>query len=460
MGKSTASAFLASLGAAIHDSDEAVHRIYRGSEACAALARRFGASVIGETGVDRAALSKLLVELPPDEKTQAFSDLSEIVHPLVQRDRDEFIQTTAEQGSAWLCVLDVPLLFESGLYEEVDAVVVVTAPPEVQRARCMARPGMSEAKFESILAKQTDDTFRKQHCDFLVDSSTGMPSFRGHLARVVEDLATQERGHEHRSWCPQFEAWSRCGTAQAIKAVTFDLDDTIWPVMPALHRASAVVCQVLSEALEAEVTPEALRSTMTAAKAATPGIDHDLTAQREEGIRALLRAHGVGVDVAESIVLRAMEAFLKARSGVAGDLFGDSLRTLSALRQQGLVIGALTNGNFNLQLCPELSDYFDFCVTAGESGAMKPAVAPFLAAAAHAQTSLAEMVHVGDSVESDLNGALHCGMRAVLLDRSAAFGAQIANITPDSSRWGVVSTLDEAAELISGWGSSTTESKI
>jgi dephospho-CoA kinase len=165
MGKSITAKFFAEEGVPVHDADAAVHRLYEG-EAVAPIEAAFpGTTADGE--VDRVKLANCVLGDPA-----ALLRLEAIVHPLVSREAERFL-TAAEKSGADIAVLDIPLLFETGAEKRCDAVVVVSAPPEVQRERVMARPGMTADKFAAILAKQMPDAEKRAKADFIVDSSRG-----------------------------------------------------------------------------------------------------------------------------------------------------------------------------------------------------------------------------------------------------------------------------------------------
>ena len=167
MGKSTVLAMFADLGAAVWDADEAVHRLYgKGGAGAKAVGAMFPGAIV-DGAVDRAALAR---EVLGD--AQAMQALEEMIHPLVGADREGFMQAAAHAG-AEAAVFDIPLLFENGTEKFFDVTVVVSAPAEIQRARVLARPGMSEQKFEAILALQTPDAVKRQHADYVID--TGLP---------------------------------------------------------------------------------------------------------------------------------------------------------------------------------------------------------------------------------------------------------------------------------------------
>ncbi len=179
MGKSTTGRMFADEGALLWDADAAVHRLYaRGGAAVEPLSEAFPGVVV-DGAVDRARLAETLGR---DET--AFKRLEAIVHPLVAQDRAEDLATARAEGVR-LAVLDIPLLFETGGDAFVDAVVVVTADPEVQAARVLARPGMTRDRFEAILARQTPDAEKRRRADFLVDTGRGLDAAREQVAQIV-----------------------------------------------------------------------------------------------------------------------------------------------------------------------------------------------------------------------------------------------------------------------------------
>ncbi|TIT34523.1 MAG: dephospho-CoA kinase, partial [Mesorhizobium sp.] len=165
MGKSTTAKMFAEAGVPVHDSDETVHRLYAGKAAPLVEAAFPGTTDAGV--VDRARLGARVLG-----DAVALKRLEAIIHPLVRADADAFLARHRAAGAP-LAVLDIPLLFETGGRDRVDKVVVVTAPAEVQRARVLARPGMSEAKLAAILAKQVPDADKRRQADFIVDTGQG-----------------------------------------------------------------------------------------------------------------------------------------------------------------------------------------------------------------------------------------------------------------------------------------------
>jgi dephospho-CoA kinase len=176
MGKSTTAGMFRACGVPVHDADATVHGLYQGQAAPLVEAAFPGVVVNG--AVDRMRLSAAL-----GGKPEAYQTLEAIVHPLVRAAEEAFL-AKARLNRTTLVVLDVPLLLETGGERRVDAVLVVTAPPEVQRARVLARPGMSEEKLEIILSRQMPDAEKRYRAHFTVDTSLGL----AHAERAVRDI--------------------------------------------------------------------------------------------------------------------------------------------------------------------------------------------------------------------------------------------------------------------------------
>jgi dephospho-CoA kinase len=185
MGKSATAKLFAEAGVPVHDSDAVVHALYEG-EAVAAIEQAFPGTTAGGK-VDRAKLSARVI----GDKA-ALARLEAIVHPLVGAARDQFLAEAAA-GGAPVVVLDIPLLFEIGGERGCDAVVVVSAPPEMQRARALARPGMTEAKFAGLVAKQVPDAEKRRRADFIVDTSQGFDHARAQVRDILRAVATMPR---------------------------------------------------------------------------------------------------------------------------------------------------------------------------------------------------------------------------------------------------------------------------
>jgi dephospho-CoA kinase len=179
MGKSTTAALFAEMGVPVWDADAAVHRLYaRGGAAVPAIAT-LRPDAIHEGAVSREALKTWIADDP-----SALRRIEAVVHPLVAADRAAFIEA---QGAAPLVVLDIPLLYEIGAEAALDAVLVVTAPPEVQRARVMQRPGMTEAQFDTILAKQVPDREKRARADHVIETRT-LEQTRSEVQALVDKL--------------------------------------------------------------------------------------------------------------------------------------------------------------------------------------------------------------------------------------------------------------------------------
>lgn len=184
MGKSTTATMFAEQGIAVHDSDRVVHELYQ-NEAVEPIAREFPEAVIGGI-VDRDELSKNLAKNPAN-----FKLLESIVHPLVRERQRRFVEEQVRLGTD-IVVLDIPLLFETGAQDRVDTIVVVSCDPDIQRARVLQRPGMTEEKFEMILARQVADHDKRRMADFVIDTGLGMEVARQQVADIIATL----RGNE------------------------------------------------------------------------------------------------------------------------------------------------------------------------------------------------------------------------------------------------------------------------
>jgi dephospho-CoA kinase len=181
MGKSTTAAMFREAGVPVHDSDEAVHRLYAG--AAAPLVEAAFPGTVRDGVVDRGLLGARVLG-----DRAALGRLEAIVHPLVRADAEAFVARHRAAGAP-LLVLDIPLLFETGGRERVDKVVVVTADAATQRSRVLARPGMTEEKFAAILASQVPDAEKRAQADYLIDTGAGMEAARAAVGRIVRELA-------------------------------------------------------------------------------------------------------------------------------------------------------------------------------------------------------------------------------------------------------------------------------
>ncbi len=184
MGKSAAAAHLRHRGVAVFDADAYVHWLYEDA-AVPAIAAVFP-GVVREGRVDRALLAREVAGKP--ERLRA---LEAIVHPMVIKAEIDFLRAQEEQG-AKLAVLEIPLLFETGAEDRTDVTIAVSASEAVQRERVLARPGMTEEKFEALRARQHSDAERRAAADFVIDSGTALENMHAQLDQVIESLQTRE----------------------------------------------------------------------------------------------------------------------------------------------------------------------------------------------------------------------------------------------------------------------------
>jgi dephospho-CoA kinase len=185
MGKTTTARFFAEAGVPVHDADAVVHRLYEG-EAVAAIEAAFpGSTAHGQ--VDRITLAARVLA-----DSIALKRLEAIVHPMVH-EAERRLLAEAQAAGETVAVLDIPLLFETGGDQRVDAVVVVSAPAELQKARVLERPGMTMEKLESILAKQLPDEEKRRRADFVVDTSQGFEAARAQVRAILDAVVTMPR---------------------------------------------------------------------------------------------------------------------------------------------------------------------------------------------------------------------------------------------------------------------------
>lgn len=182
MGKSTTAAMFREAGIPVYDADAAVHDLYdTGGAAVGPVGEAFP-GVVREGKVDREALRQAVLGKPDELKR-----LNAIVHPLVGRDRVGFFEQARTAG-ADMVVLDVPLLFETGGHANVDAIVVVSAPAEMQRERVLARPGMTPDRLDAILAQQLADAEKRARAHYVVDTGHGLDHARQQVQAIIATL--------------------------------------------------------------------------------------------------------------------------------------------------------------------------------------------------------------------------------------------------------------------------------
>lgn len=181
MGKSTTAQIFRDLGVPVHDADAAVHEIY-GTTARAPVAQLYP-DVVDEDGVNRTKLAAIVLSDP-----EALKRLEAIVHPLVLEHRRNFIDANASKGAP-IIVCDVPLLFETGTDRDMDLTMVVSAPAAVQNERVMARSGMTEARFSSIMAKQLPDAEKRRRAHVVIDTGRGVDAARRQVIAFLRALS-------------------------------------------------------------------------------------------------------------------------------------------------------------------------------------------------------------------------------------------------------------------------------
>ncbi|MCO8143750.1 dephospho-CoA kinase [Rhodovulum tesquicola] len=179
MGKSTTADIFRVLGVPVWDADAAVHRLYGPGGAAIPAIAALCPDAVGQAGVDRATLKDWIGRDP-----SALARIEAVVHPLVAADREAFTKAHAD---APVLVLDIPLLFETGAEDWLDAVLVVTAAPEVQRARVLSRPGMTEAQFDLLLSRQMPDAEKRARADHVIETRS-LEQTRAEVQALLDKL--------------------------------------------------------------------------------------------------------------------------------------------------------------------------------------------------------------------------------------------------------------------------------
>ncbi|WP_408913662.1 dephospho-CoA kinase [Brucella pseudogrignonensis] len=180
MGKTTAANMFADNGVPVYSADDAVHQLYWG-RAAPLIEAAFPGTVVDGT-VDRTKLSSAVLGKP-----EALKKLESIIHPLVHEEEAAFLARARADG-ADIALIDIPLLFETGGQSRVDKVAVVSAPADIQRERVLSRAGMTEAKFEAILARQMPDAEKRARADFVIDSSGDFDETRAQIKAIIAEL--------------------------------------------------------------------------------------------------------------------------------------------------------------------------------------------------------------------------------------------------------------------------------
>ena len=185
MGKSTSAKLFAEAGVPVNDSDAVVHDLYSGEAVPLVEAAFPGTTSDGK--VDRQELSRRLAGDP-----SGFKRLEAIVHPLVRERERRFVERQTEAG-ADMIVLDIPLLFETGADKRVDKIAVVSCDPQIQRERVLARPGMTEEKFNMILSRQTPDAEKRARADYVIDTGGSIDAARHQVQEIIADLRRKQQ---------------------------------------------------------------------------------------------------------------------------------------------------------------------------------------------------------------------------------------------------------------------------
>lgn len=192
MGKSTVAGCFRRRGVAVCDADQIVHDLYEGKAAPLVEAAFPNSTIEGK--VDRSRLAQGLLSDP-----EGFRHLESIIHPLVQAEEREFLRAEFEHGAS-MAVLEVPLLFETGGNARMDATVVVSAPPEIQRQRLLARPGMTSEKLEALLARQLPDAEKRRRADFVVDTGVDIEESCTQVDTILQVLRARTGTAYSRYW--------------------------------------------------------------------------------------------------------------------------------------------------------------------------------------------------------------------------------------------------------------------
>lgn len=187
MGKSTTAAMFREAGVPVYDADAEVHASYAKGGACVAPLGEAFPGVVIDGAVDREALRRAVLGKPEEMRR-----LNGIVHPIIGALRTRFFDEAKAKG-ADLVVLDIPLLFEAGGDKGVDAVAVVTAPPELQRERVLSREGMTPERLQAILAQQTPDAEKRARADFVIDTGRGLEPVRRQVADIIAIMRDPQR---------------------------------------------------------------------------------------------------------------------------------------------------------------------------------------------------------------------------------------------------------------------------
>ncbi len=194
MGKTHAANVLRGMGARVHDADKVVHRLLAAGGAGVAPVAALFPDCVADGAVDRAALGARVFG-----DRDALASLEAVLHPMVTADRNRCLRRWQRQGVR-LCVLDIPLLFETGAERGCDATVLVSAPPFIQRDRVLGRMGMTEARLRNILARQMPDREKRRRADYVIETGLDKAFTRRQMCMVVRRVF----GKPGRVWPPRY----------------------------------------------------------------------------------------------------------------------------------------------------------------------------------------------------------------------------------------------------------------
>lgn len=222
------------MGFSVFDADATVHQMYSlGGEAVPLIGERFP-DVVVDGVIDRGQLSKKVIN--SSGGAEVLKLIEAIVHPLVAKKRSEFYERAADNGEL-LVLYDIPLLFESRNAYNLDYVIVATASSAVQRERVMRRPGMTEEKFNAILAKQVSDSEKRARADFIVRTDfPGYAEARSQVASIIESVISA-KPDAFSTWIARKKNSSGSSVKGLFDVVVFDIDDTIVPLMGPINNA-------------------------------------------------------------------------------------------------------------------------------------------------------------------------------------------------------------------------------
>lgn len=416
MGKSTVTKQLRALGFPVFDADEAVHQLYSsGGEAVEPLRSIFPSAIV-DGAVSRKELMDVIIR-----DGSAIKEIEKIVHPLVVARREQFTTQSRDRGD-FMVFYDIPLLFENRKQHHVDYIIVVSADAETQRQRVLQRPGMTEEKFASILAKQVPDEEKRRQADFIIETNyPGYTEGRAQLAKALGQIIEKESGRwqlwqeHHRS---KDRNLSSSHPTRHIDAVLFDLDDTLVPTHGPISAALKAINEYTATRMPS--TNSALLSRMKEAMESAmrryPLVAHDLTELRRRGLYDLALQFGE-----EEHVDGAIDVLVSVRSDVMAHLYPDVLPFFDYLLREGIAMGILTNGNADVNRCGALLRYEITTMGAAEVGAPKPSPLGFLAFVQRWNIPPHRILYVGDNYTADMVGAKAVGMQTAFINRTRPF---------------------------------------